>query len=512
MDSGRDFQGGDFTQQRLFPGERGLDIHSRTGYAEVTRTSYGEKMGNACGGVFAGIIMFLLSFPLLWWNEGRTLHTMQSLEDGLQAVREVACYPIDPSNEGQLVHISCSLEGLETLLEADLGVSVQAAFLRRTVEMYQYREQTRTESTKQNDGSTKTVTHYTYREEWAAHPIDSQHFHVPDACLLPSGGTVRCSNPRSWPLDSNILYSTTARAGAFDLSQNLLQLLSSSSPVRLNASTVDYKPSPRHPPPHLNQENTHLVGNYLYTGNPNLPLVGDMRVRWTASTAKAVSVLAKQQGSGFVPWASRGRARYTLQLLSEGFVSASDMIDQALLANSIVAYLLRILGWILMVVGLVQVGGPLGVMHDIIPFCGPIIGEMTMVAVWFAAFAVATPLSIITICLAWLRFRPWVSIPLVACVAVLLYYLQQWRAQRMKASAGAAPPGYQTVPDGPPYPYNPNYHAPPPQLQPHVPVSPQYQPPPQQQAPVPLPYQPAPQQYQPPPQQYQPPPQQYPSK
>ena len=38
-------------------------------FREVTRRSWGERLGGAFVGVVIGLLMFILSFPVLWWNE-----------------------------------------------------------------------------------------------------------------------------------------------------------------------------------------------------------------------------------------------------------------------------------------------------------------------------------------------------------------------------------------------------------------------------------------------------------
>jgi hypothetical protein len=41
-------------------------------FKEVTRTGLGGRLGNSIKMVVAGFVMFVVSFGVLYWNEGRT--------------------------------------------------------------------------------------------------------------------------------------------------------------------------------------------------------------------------------------------------------------------------------------------------------------------------------------------------------------------------------------------------------------------------------------------------------
>jgi hypothetical protein len=450
-----------------------------------SRQSYGSKLADSCIASIIGIVLFLSSFVLLWWNEGNTLYMMKALEEAQDNVDEVPCRPIDPANNKQLVHISCDLENLQTFKEPnDLGVSATAAFFRRHVEMYQYAEDVQKEERKNNDGSTTTTTTYSYRTEWSPARIRSEDFRYPDTCVEHGGRCVHCRNPalNEWPMVSSTQYAEGVTAGDFSLSKELLQKLTSSEPVQPVDSGV-YNPSQIRPPQSITGSNTHVIGSIVYTGNSNRPKVGDMRISWSQSSVQAVSVIAQQQGRGFVSWRSTTRKGYTVMLLDEGMVDAAEMFARAMRMNNLVAWVLRLTGFVLMVFGITLVGKPLGVVADIIPFFGSMIGEVAMLGVAMLACVIAFPLSVITICLAWVWYRPIVLVPFVASMAFLMYFLYYFNNRRgtsLPPPTGVYAPPYQTY-DG------------------AQPSAPAYKP--QFQGPPPPPYQP-----QPPPQGYQPPP------
>src|SRR5580693_6549847 len=121
--------------------------------AYVETQGYGSRLFESIKGVLLGLVLFAISFPLLWWNEGRAVQTARSLEEGASSV--VSVTSLDPSNEGKLVHYTGDAVTTETLADPELGVSAVALRLQRNVEMYQWQE--KSESHENTGGSKTTV-------------------------------------------------------------------------------------------------------------------------------------------------------------------------------------------------------------------------------------------------------------------------------------------------------------------------------------------------------------------
>ena len=135
-------------------------------FVEVTRQGWLSRVGGAIGGTVVGVVFFLGSFPLLWWNEGRAVHTYRSLQEGAGAVVSVPAGRVDPGNEGKLVHLSGRATTDEVLANPTFTISANALRLRRDVEMYQWVETRRTEKQQKLGGSEETVTRYMYETAW----------------------------------------------------------------------------------------------------------------------------------------------------------------------------------------------------------------------------------------------------------------------------------------------------------------------------------------------------------
>eukprot|EP01012_Entosiphon_sulcatum_P015313 TRINITY_DN2029_c0_g1_i1.p1 TRINITY_DN2029_c0_g1~~TRINITY_DN2029_c0_g1_i1.p1 ORF type:complete len:504 (+),score=111.54 TRINITY_DN2029_c0_g1_i1:26-1513(+) len=445
--------------------------------AEVSHQSYGQRLGGACCGVVLGLMLFVGSVPLLWWNEGRSVYTARSLAEARDEYVDGTCSPLS-QNEAKLVYVSCSLGDLEVFTETpNLNVTIAAVWWQRKAEMYQNIETKRTETRKKN-GKTDTYTWYEYSLGWQSTYIDSSKFNNRTACPAP------CNNPSNWPLQTTKDYSATTKIGNYSLPLDLEQQLTSSTavvPPNNNAA-----PSNQHPPNPITDRNTHRVNNFLYTGNDAFPVVGDMRLSWNAGAATSASILAKQKGISFTMWPSHYNSDYNVYLIEQGTVSAEDLIKHAEDANKVMTWILRFVGFLLCWIGIQLVFGPIAIMPQIIPCVGDFLGEVVGGILCCIACLIASCISLVIIGIAWLRFRPLVGIPLLSvavCAALAACYIRR----KKRASYGG---GERTslVSPAKPAPYNPGapsydygYPQPPPQQQ---------YPPPQYQQPVYPPQQP----------------------
>ena len=112
-------------------------------YTEVTRTSWGSRLGSSIKGIGFGLLIFVLAFPLLFWNESRAVKVARTLDEGQGIVQPTLSTTVDPNLEGKLVHMSGLASTQDVLSDAGFGVSASAIKLRSVVEMYQWKETSR---------------------------------------------------------------------------------------------------------------------------------------------------------------------------------------------------------------------------------------------------------------------------------------------------------------------------------------------------------------------------------
>jgi hypothetical protein len=365
-------------------------------YTEVTSRSWFQRLGGAFSGVLVGLLLFVAAFPLLFWNEGRAVKTYKSLAEGEQLVASVTTGEVDRGNEGRLIHLSGTADTRDTLQDPVFPIALEALRLTRTVSMYQWQEHQRSETRKKLGGGEETVTTYSYERGWAERPIDSGAFRHPEGH----------QNPGAMPYQGQEQTAQTVTLGAFTLSPGLVAKIHHAEPV---------------PPQPLaagqtgpgDQRITLTGDGYYVGGDSSAPRVGDVRVSFTAVKAQPVSVVARQSGALLEPYhTSVGR---DIALLAAGTVGAQEMFSQAQAENTMLTWVLRLAGFVVMFIGVVLVLKPLPVFADLVPFIGSIVGFGT----GLVALAVALPLSLVTIAVAWITYRPLLAIGLlVAAVAV----------------------------------------------------------------------------------------------
>jgi hypothetical protein len=156
----------------------------------------------------------------------------------------------------------------------------------------------------------------------------------------------------------------------------------------------------------------------FYEGeDPANPEVGDARIKFTVvKQPQAVSVIAKQVKNTLEPYKTKsGRAQNTIYQLEPGQVSAADMFAHEEQENTMLTWTLRLVGFLLMTIGLYLVFRPVSTVADVVPFFGNLLSAGAGV---FAA-VIALVLSLITIAIGWLYYRPLLGIGLLGVAALL---------------------------------------------------------------------------------------------
>uniref|UniRef100_A0A7S3Q7G4 Uncharacterized protein n=1 Tax=Chaetoceros debilis TaxID=122233 RepID=A0A7S3Q7G4_9STRA len=411
---------------------------------EVENQSFGDKICDALAGIVIGLVLFIGAFPLLWWNEGRAVDAYKAINEGRDIFIPIDPTVIDAKNDNKLVYLTGLAIPSENLTDSAFGLEVSGSTkLQRNVEMYQYTEKKTSKKKKNIGGGTTTVIEYTYPKKWQSTPIDSSNFKK-------AGHT----NPQNMPYTSESFYSTNVTLGAFTLPTDMIDRISSVQQLGDSLST-DIIPSGNTLVQEF-QEWTYPNGYGFYFGNTTMyPYIGHTRVTFDALTSGTASIIARQVGSTFAPYVAESEAE--LYLVRKGIVSAEDMFLTAEANNKALAMVLRILGAVLMSVGIGLVLKPLEVVADVIPCIGDLVGA----AICCVSSLIGVALSLIVIGIAWVANRP--IILAVGGAGFVVVGLLVWNGIRMKkanqaqtASAfhGANPPDKKPVQA---YPVEPEY-------------------------------------------------------
>ena len=358
----------------------------------TSSSSWFSRLGKAFTGIVVGIILIIVGIALLFWNEGRAVKTYNTLKEGQGLVIDVASDSVDAANDGKLVHLTADALTDETLVDSDFGVSASAIRLRRDVEMFQWKQTKKSETRKKLGGGEETVTTYSYTKGWSGMLNDTANFHEPAGH----------ENPSEFPYDSMTLDAEQVVVGAFYLSPDLISQLSDFKQLVVR----DIPEGAQWP------EGARTDKRAIYLGaDPAQPQVGDVRINFSAVEQGPVSLVAAQNGDTFAEYQTK--AGGTIAMIVSGNVPAQQMFEDAISTNTLITWLVRLGGFILIWIGFGLLFAPLSVLADIVPIFGSLVGAATGLIAFLLALAVA--LTVIAI--AWVVFRPLLGITLLVLAA-----------------------------------------------------------------------------------------------
>jgi len=378
----------------------------------VTHTTWCGRVQSACCGVIFGVLLFLGSFPLLTWNEGRSIERYESLQEGRKNVVAIAnpTDAVDSSLEGKLVYMSGKAEaGADaTASDTTFGVSPSNTLkLKRVAEMYQWKESKSSHTTKTEGGGTRTETTYSYDKRWSEHVIDSTFF-----------SDSSHQNPSYMPYTSQAFTASPITVGSYYLSQGLVDKINWYTEWNSDGSLSVDKISDD------GKETAKVYGNGFFFGSsPSFPDVGDMKISFQYIPEGEVSFVAAQMGDTFTSY--RTKRGGSLLLLRSEYHSAGELFSLAERDNVAITWLVRFGGFLMMYLGLKMVSHPLEVVLDRIPSVGRFAGDLVGGASGIMSCIVAGALSALTIAIAWLAYRPFFSTMLLGVVGGVVYMMKK---------------------------------------------------------------------------------------
>ena len=338
-------------------------------FSSVVTTGLGGRMINSVKGILVGFIFFIVSFGLLYWNEGRADLSVVAK----QAVSIDASVQ-NTALDGKLVAAKGDLH-TDALLGDGLFLN-PGPFLavQRTVEMYAWVEKESSQTNKNLGGSETTTKTYTYDKEWTSSPTESSRFAHPEGHTNPAP-----------TLQSATIRAAAASLGLYALNVPALELPPMTS-ISLNSQSINVAST---------LGATLASPDYIFISQTagdtlNAPQIGDERVSYGyIGSNDSALIFAKLDGFKLSPYVtSKGDTLY------RAFLSTKDQaIAQMHSEYSSLTWILRLVGFLLMWIGLAMLLDPVSVFLDILPIAGSIsrslIGLMT--------FVIALVLTIVTI-------------------------------------------------------------------------------------------------------------------
>ncbi|MCA9341060.1 TMEM43 family protein [Candidatus Saccharibacteria bacterium] len=284
--------------------------------------------------------------------------------------------------------------------------------LERKVEMYQWEEDEDTKTRETVGGSEETTTTYTYTKGWSTKAIDSGKFNTP------SGH----ENPSELPYEQSKIFDEEARLGDFKLRGSTIELIGGATTVPVAEFDTSKLP------------NSHISGAHIYIGaQPASPMVGDVRISFSAIPAGLVSVIAQQDGGKLVPYKSKSGS--IIELASRGEKTSDELITAAANKNTQLTWLYRAAGFLAMWIGLTMILGPFSMLFAFIPFLKSVTGFLIGVA----TLLITVILSSLTIAVMWLFYRPLIAIGIIVGAIGVTWLIKAFILDKKKGTPAPLP-------------------------------------------------------------------------
>ena len=404
-DSTPDAAGG--TESDWVPDTSGIaDIAAPDQVTTVTSKSWLGRLGDSVIGSLIGIALVIGAVVLLYWNEGREVTTLRTLDLAAHLLAEAAPARIDPALEGRLVHLTGPLQAQAPARDPMFGVvAADAVRLERHVEMFQWQEHSSSSTEKSLGGGSTTTTTYDYQKTWSDRAIDSAPFHARAGHVNPP-----------LPIARLVSDAADARLGPYRVDASVLDRLAPSAPVSM--------PEGAALPPGWQRGDT----GPFRGRDPMAPVIGDVRVTFLAVPAGTASVIAGQQGERLAAFAAPNGQ--TIALAQTGVASAPSMLSAERSQARLLAWALRLAGFVLCLVGLVLLVRPLAVLVSLIPLLETVVDvTATLVMAGFAAL-----ITLATIAVARIVLHPLTSLALLAIGLAIA-----WGCIRLRRRPAAQP-------------------------------------------------------------------------
>ena len=361
-----------------------------------------SKIGNSIASIPAGIIILIMGILILAGNEKTNVQNIKDVKELRGQVVDISSEKVESKDEGRLVAIHGKLDYNEAVLKDEIfNVNVKAPAFERNVEVYQWVEDSETK----DDETT-----YTYSKEWKSEFVNSDDFHNSSDHKNPKDDEIKYTSER-FQTEEDL------KVGAFKLNSDFKSVLSSDKAVAI--------------PEDVTLPEGYVVYNKYITNSVDTanPQVGDVRIYYEKADYTDVSVLGKQVGDTIERYTSKNNRTYAE--LYKGTKNSTDMINSIESGNKFSKWFKRVLGTLLVIVGIGLILGPITTLIGYIPFLGNIVNSMIGVV----SFLVGLIISLLVIAISWFVVRPVLSIILLVVIAGLIagiIYLKKTKQETVK--------------------------------------------------------------------------------
>ncbi|MCP5094398.1 MAG: hypothetical protein GY943_02465 [Chloroflexi bacterium] len=311
-----------------------------------------KKNSNPFVGILFGLGLFLGSFVLLYFNEGR-VDLSKIAADSIA----VSADSVSSDNQEKLVAVSGTLHADDPVGDPELLRSGRFLQLERTAEMYAWREA----SDKDDESGVKE---FEYKRDWTSTPENSQNFNNPNGHF----------NPFMQYSDEAFTVPSVS-LGAFNANTGNLFFMQKEDLVLTEGMLAE----------------GHLVDNYIFIGEGTLddPEVGDLRIAYEGfANEQSVTLFAEQYENQLRPFTQDDTVLFRVYPSDRESAIASMRTEFLTLIWGF-----RVGGLLLMWIGLMTIVSPVTRLLGYLP----LVGDAGRFVISIIAFAIAFVLSLITI-------------------------------------------------------------------------------------------------------------------
>lgn len=350
-----------------------------------------------------GVLLFIGSFGVLYWNEGRT---DISLIAKTATQIESTTANTNASLNDKLVSTTGALKTVELVGDGKFLNPGAYLAVERTVEMYAWIEKTESTTKKNLGGSETTETTYDYTKEWVKTVPDSSDFEDSAEHQNPVKG-----------LEDYETTATSATVGVYTVRPKALTL-PDAEPIQLTAANTSLSGGA------VLSDETYIFVPYTEKSKDTAPQLGDLRVSYrVVQSGFEGTVFGKLAGTKIEPYANDdGDSLYRV------FEGTRDEAIATLHSEfTIMTWVLRVVGFLMMWIGLSAVFGPISVLLDIVP----IFGSLSRALVGAVTFVVALIVSVVTILVSMiLHSLVAIVIALLVAVAAVGAVFTYWKKKK----------------------------------------------------------------------------------
>ena len=384
-----------------------------------------SSIGKTIFGIGGSFLSLTVGSIMLITNEMNFKRTGDAIAEAESVVVEMADVNVlDDGLEGKLVY-GVSLTQTEDILRDDIfDVSVNGIKLIREVNYYQLVETKHEEVRTDSDGNDERIITYTYDYKWTKEPINSSKFNTVK---------YRSTNWVRAKIDTMTVWANLVGWGAYELPNFLkYEIGGDVAPIQLEISEeirekwerVVETTSSSHTASALvkaKSEYVHVDGNTIYFGpNSSSPVVGDVRIRLNyIPPGRDLSVIAQVEGNTFTKYKAKNRKEYFS--VKNGNLSLTQMIEDDKSSNTSMAWILRVVFTILIIVGIRLLLLPINAFASKIP----VFGNIVNVGIAFISLMVGLIWSLVVIALAWLFLRPLISMIMLSVIIALIILIRK---------------------------------------------------------------------------------------